>query len=627
MSANSRERLQQAIDAKIQSLEASDSESVRELKLRRNALSPISSLPPELFAAIFSFLCFPALQDGDRITHKHTRFDLSHVCHQWREMALNQPFLWSEVDFSRFSLACAREILARAKTVPLDLHARIPDWEDWNKVRFGAFQKQLQAHVPYAYRLSINAESLRLHKTLEGLVSPAPTLEYLSLISRGGYWKDTLARVSLHVSVPDTLFDGSAPRLFHLYLFRFAISWKSPLLKGLRHLEIHQPGLRPKLVAWLDALDEMSQLETLILLEASPKSPQDDIDHNTTLPSLTYLELKASPADCALALGHLDLPALTALSITVFLHLSDSFNDVQTLVPHLARHSYGPQDTQPLQSVLLRSERDTALMHAWSVTDIDVVVQDSPDSTFSATRFTPRMALLFITVNRYGTGHTRRDVLDAALLSLPLSSLDTLLVQEFKAPSEKNFWLRHAPKWPLIRRVQLQVSAHDGFKMMLLDRSNRERPLLPLLTELVLIGSTDDWIPALKKRTEQGVPLERLDLRMCYSREDVPLLREIVADVLGREDSPAGLTMRTIRRWEYLITTTFSQDDFLEEEYKIYDTSRTRRTTRMMSEHHDSTKNRLEDGDGDGDGEEAALGLESYYDEDESRSESADGKK
>jgi hypothetical protein len=52
--ANPRERLQQAIDAEIRSLE----ESIRALKLRRNALAPISSLPPEVFIAIFSRFFF-----------------------------------------------------------------------------------------------------------------------------------------------------------------------------------------------------------------------------------------------------------------------------------------------------------------------------------------------------------------------------------------------------------------------------------------------------------------------------------------------------------------------------------------------------------------------------------------
>jgi hypothetical protein len=424
--ANSRELLQQAIDAEIQSLGVSD-ESVRELKLRRNALSPISSLPPEVFAAIFFLLC----RCGDGIIYEHTRFDLSHVCHQWREMALNQPLLWSEVDFSRLSLACTTEILARAKTVPLYLKAKVPDRHSWNKVRFGAFRKELQSRIPYAYHLSINAEFNRLHKMLVELVSPAPTLEHLSLISRGGYWNP---ETGAHVFVPETLFGGSAPRLFDLYLFAYAISWKSPLLKGLTHLEIHSPGPRPELVIWLDALDEMSQLKTLILLEASPIASQDEVNPNAMLPSLTHLEISASPADCALALAHLDLPALTTLSITVLHHPSDSIDDLHALLPHLARHAHGPQDTQPLQSMLLCSEGNTAMIHAWTFTDIDDEVQDWAGSIYSATSFAPRVALFSQTINRYDDGDAPgcRDILDAALLSLPLSSLDTLLAQDFK---------------------------------------------------------------------------------------------------------------------------------------------------------------------------------------------------
>jgi hypothetical protein len=116
--------------------------------------------------------------------------------------------------------------------------------------------------------------------------------------------------------------------------------------------------------------------------------------------------------------------------------------------------------------------------------------------------------------------------------------------------------------------VQLQVPKHDGFKMMLLDRNNGEPPLLPLLTELVLIGSTDDWIPVLKKRIEQGVPLKLLDLRMCYSREDVSLLREIVGDVLD-SDTP-GLQILTERRWYNLIYTPYSRNDILIGQYSLY---------------------------------------------------------
>ena len=68
---------------------------------------------------------------------------------------------------------------------------------------------------------------------------------------------------------------------------------------------------------WLDALGEMPQLVTLTLHSASPIAPSDpfDIERTVTLPSLLRLDIFDYPRDCALALAHLDLPALTRLAV------------------------------------------------------------------------------------------------------------------------------------------------------------------------------------------------------------------------------------------------------------------------------------------------------------------------
>jgi hypothetical protein len=180
--ANSRKCLRQSIDAEIKSLE----ESIRGLKSRRNALSPISSLHPELFAIIFSILCVPSTssQDGNPDDHHLARICVSHVCHQWRETTLNLPLLWSRVNFTSLSLAGAAEALVRAKSAPLYLEANISS-QRWDDDRFSTFQNELQAHVPHIRHLRIRAEPVLLQGTLERLVSPAPTLKSLSLSSTG----------------------------------------------------------------------------------------------------------------------------------------------------------------------------------------------------------------------------------------------------------------------------------------------------------------------------------------------------------------------------------------------------------------------------------------------------------
>jgi len=84
---NSREYQRQAIDAEIRSFE----ETIRALRLRRNALASISSLPLEVFATIFSFVRLPdrliLAEEPDQLACLR----VSHVCHQSREIALNQP--------------------------------------------------------------------------------------------------------------------------------------------------------------------------------------------------------------------------------------------------------------------------------------------------------------------------------------------------------------------------------------------------------------------------------------------------------------------------------------------------------------------------------------------------------
>ena len=442
---NSRESLQQAIDAEIKALEVST--GIRALRLRRNALSPISTLPPEVLAAIFSLLCPPSSPDRNP-DHHIARLRVSHVCHQWCQIALNQPLLWSNVNFATVSLAGAIEILLRAKSVPLYLDAKIS--HRWDDDRFNAFRTEFRARVPYICHLRITANHLNLHETLEGLVSPAPTLESLVVFSHGGFYDGELGFV-----LPDILFSGSTPRLSCLKLFCCEISWTSPLLKGLRHLEIHVflSRAKPTLEAWLDALDELPHLKTLVLRSASPiaSSFPFDVNRTATLPSISHLEILASPGDCALALAHLDLPALTELHIIPKLSYShpDS-DDVPRILPYIVQHAHGPQDTQPLQSVLIRSNGRRVDILAWSVPNIDVEIQDPP--TFLAETLPPRVALSFTYLN----GSPLRnpiELLDTAIAALPLDGLVTLVVQDFVI--NEAFYFRHVPRWSLLCHVRL----------------------------------------------------------------------------------------------------------------------------------------------------------------------------
>ena len=516
---NSRERLRQAIDAEIKTSE--ESTGIRAIRLRRdlNALSPISSLPPEVFTAIFSLLCQSSLnRDPD---HHLTRLYVSYVCHQWREIALNQPLLWSNVNFTTVSLAGAIEILARAKSVPLYLEARVS--RRWDKDRFNSFRKVLQERVPHICHLRIVASAYHFHlnSTLEGLTSPAPTLESLVLSSqvgdgdreRDGY-------------LPDNLFNDSTPRLSYLKLLYCEISWTSPLLKGLIYLEIRlfSPNYELTLAEWLDGLEEMPRLKTLVLDSASPVVPlfPFDVNRTVTFPSLTHFEIFTSPRDCALALAHLDLPALTELHVIAMMPSNHTYSDVAlpTFLSSVVRHAHGPQDIQPLQSLLIRTDgRLRVDILAWSVLNIDDEVEGPP--TFLAETLPPRVALSF-KGGPWDKFTISIDLLDEAMAALPLDGLDTLIAQDFIIIPDEAFWSRHAPRWPLLRHVHLAAPMDHGFKEMLLrDDGGQEHPLLPSLKELVLVGTlSNHWSLALTKRVAQQVSLELLDLRLSVPHSD-----------------------------------------------------------------------------------------------------------
>ena len=461
---------------------------------------------------------------------------VSHVCHQWRDIALNQPVFWSHVDFTNISSAGAAEILARAKTTPLYLEARCLGGH-WDNAQFRSFREQLQLRVSRIRHLVISAKLHRLFKTLEGIISPAPILESLSLSNEERTYQDD--------PVLETLFGGMTPRLSSLKLNNYGISWESSLLKGLQCLEIRSPPVnrRPNLSVWLGTLDQMRQLETLTLHSASPIAPPRrfplEVQSTVTLPSLTHLDISGSTRDCALALAHLDLPALTGLRLEAIADFHEA--NVQTLLSYVVRHAHGSQDTQPLQSALIRDDENQIDILAWTVPNIDIEVHDAL-TLLTAT--VPTRVTLSFTSSHPLLFEARMEITCAAMVALPLDGLVTLIVKEFMPSSFREVCLRTSPKWPLLRRIQWTGDVSDFLKCLLVDKGGCKNPLLPSLQELVLV---DSYVPmhylcqALMKCVEQGVPLETIELRTCQMDSDYPaairlLGEKIEVDILGSKD-------------------------------------------------------------------------------------------
>jgi F-box-like len=538
--AESRARLLRGVDDDIESLEV----SIRALKSRRNSLASISRLPPEVMAIIFSFVSSPGgtiLPFPDAKPDRLGWLRVAHVCHLWREIALNQPRFWSHVDFTVLTSAGAVEMLARAKMAPLYLEAELP--HHWDMARVSAFQEELGAHISHTVRLTISAESFHFQKTLERLISPAPILEVLSLTNESPSGSQLLS--FQRITIPNTLLGGIAPRLSYLALSDCNISWKSPLLKGLRRLEIFGlcTNLRPCLEDWLNALNEMSQLEALILHYATPLASQcppliSEPDRTVTLPFLTQIDITAPAGDCAVALAHLVLPGVIWLHVNAESHHWKG-DDVRAVIPYISRNAHGPQDTEPLRSITINGAKTRADIFVWTVPDADVEVRD-PITLFGSAL----SARVFFSATGMGwVQGTDAVIFDAMLAALPINSISTLTAQ---SRISKKVWDSQAPRLARLERVRLVPMAVVAFREMLAEAEDvaPNHPLLPSLTKLILINNsltvcrTYHLCDVLIKRVEQGVPIETLDLRSCIATDRaIQLLAEIVVDVQGPADT------------------------------------------------------------------------------------------
>ena len=585
-----RDHLRQAKFDEIGLLEASP----RDLKSHHNELAPISRLPFDVLATIFFLLSVFVWNEGSGIL---TWVCVAHVCRRWRETALNYPRFWSHINFTTLTPVGMVEILSRAKMAPLHLKA---DGYNWNTEQYEVFIKQLGVHTSHTRHLTFCG--YHLSTVVERLISPTSTLESLTLFSSFSMFHRSYAIIS------DNIFNCTAPSLTTLHLERCNIGWKSPLLKGLRTLKILglSEKARPQLDDWLDALDEMPQLEELSLQSATPVASLDDpvalISRTVTLPSLIYFHIDALAEDCAFALAHLVLPTLTRLYVQ-----AESWDpegeDVLLVIPYVVRNVNVLHDIEPIRSILIAGERKYTEFLTWTTLGADVEVC-GPDSLIDSDVSLSACLQFAADGNKWKYG-VDTAICDALLTLLPINSLSTLTAHNHTRLSKES-WLRHAARLPLLEQARLVPYAVSAFMELLSEAIplDSDGPRLPKLKKLILLDvrltalRTSYLRETLIKRVEQGVPLECLDLRTCIAVNcPIQLLTEIGIDV--RE--PPGAPKTPLEPEVYIWYTGFGYDNgigFDDGQRSWYDDA-------AMDKDEDGNEDDSEnegEGEGDGDG-------------------------
>jgi len=128
-----------------------------QIDLCHSLAAPIRKLPVETLCAIFS-LCIPP--SGKRLTHRSAPFVLCLVSKAWRDIAMQDPTLWSRIHFDilphRGNRENLRSLIHRARSIPLTVSI-IQTHTDFSVRRFYELLHLLAECTPLCRHLSIES--------------------------------------------------------------------------------------------------------------------------------------------------------------------------------------------------------------------------------------------------------------------------------------------------------------------------------------------------------------------------------------------------------------------------------------------------------------------------------------
>ncbi|EPQ60233.1 hypothetical protein GLOTRDRAFT_134952 [Gloeophyllum trabeum ATCC 11539] len=281
---------------------------IQALNLRRNALAPISSLPPEIMCMMF-MLSSEMGRESRRV------LEITHVCHQWRVLALGYPSLWARPPLS--DPRGTEEFLRRAEGAPLGVSIFFTRENTKANIEASAIVLDQMHRIR---TLSLIVEDRRpTRDVLDRLKKPAPLLEDLEISPADAFTK--------HI----VLFDRVTPALRSVSCFhwRFGSAEDLTLFRNIRELSLVHPRDRLSIRDTASLLQGMPSIESLVLDQVAPEVI--DLSRISPIPVQKLQRVEISDTrliQCATMLAFLGLRNRPTLHLATLLPTSP--NNIET---------------------------------------------------------------------------------------------------------------------------------------------------------------------------------------------------------------------------------------------------------------------------------------------------------
>lgn len=280
-----------------------------------NAVIPIARLPPELLAQIF-VAYIAAMKGYSSYRHRGSSHyywvEVTHVCHHWREVALNTPKLWSDIliESGCGSVERVQTFIARSKQAALHI-AVLSTKEKW----YPTLQEVLrEIHRAETLKLKLGRDVLSV--AMNHLPSKAPHLRLLDIQTPYN------STPSDYVVFP--LGKCAAPSLTDLTISSHRVNWAKGIFpQSLARLYISGGAQNTSLCKdVVEALDGLPALEYLQLIDVLSPFPESTTSLPPTFSPVCFAKMKdlriaSSALISVYFLAHCVVPASTKITLTI----------------------------------------------------------------------------------------------------------------------------------------------------------------------------------------------------------------------------------------------------------------------------------------------------------------------